>query len=105
MLFARTRLLSTLAVDRHAPEIFARLNRNEAWIDVLANSFIGPLSFASSYIGAGQFWGWLQNIVGVSNQLSWIAIGIASLRFRAALEVQRKTNLLPFRNWTCPWRP
>jgi amino acid transporter, AAT family len=32
-LFAGTRLLYTLAVDRHAPQVFARLNRNKIpWI-------------------------------------------------------------------------
>jgi AAT family amino acid transporter len=45
------------------------------------------------------------SIVGVSNQISWIAIGITSIRFRAALERQGKTHLLPFRNWTYPWGP
>ena len=45
------------------------------------------------------------SLVGVSNQLSWIAIGIASLRFRAALKAQRKEHLLPYRNWTYPWGP
>jgi amino acid transporter, AAT family len=45
------------------------------------------------------------SIVGVSNQLSWIAIGITSIRFRRALEVQGKTHLLPFRNWTYPVGP
>jgi len=47
----------------------------------------------------------LSSLVGVSNQLSWISIGIASLRFRAALERQGKTHLLPFKNWTYPWGP
>ena len=45
------------------------------------------------------------SIVGVSNQLSWIAIGIASLRFRAAIKAQNKEHLLPFKNWTYPWGP
>ncbi|KAM0438756.1 hypothetical protein ACHAPT_001514 [Fusarium lateritium] len=44
-------------------------------------------------------------IVGVSNQLSWISIGITSIRFRSALAVQGKTHLLPFRNWTYPYGP
>ncbi len=45
------------------------------------------------------------SIVGVSNQLSWISIGIASIRFRAGLERQGKTHLLPFKNWTYPYGP
>ncbi|KAL8731090.1 MAG: hypothetical protein Q9166_003618 [cf. Caloplaca sp. 2 TL-2023] len=105
-LFAGTRLLYSLAVDRHAPKFFAKLNRNQIpWIAVLATSAISILCFGASFIGAGQLWTWLQNIVGVSNQLSWIAIGIASLRFRAAIKVQNKEHLLTFRNWTYPWGP
>lgn len=45
------------------------------------------------------------SIVGVSNQLSWIAIGVASLRFRAAIKAQNKEHLLPFKNWTYPLGP
>lgn len=45
------------------------------------------------------------SLVGVSNQLSWIAIGIASIRFRAGLERQGRTHLLPFKNWTYPYGP
>lgn len=41
----------------------------------------------------------------MSNQLSWIAIGITSIRFRSALALQGKTHLLPFKNWTYPVGP
>lgn len=105
-LFAGARLLYTLGVERHAPSVFARLNRNSVpWVAVLATGFISGLCFGSSFIGAGQLWSWLQNLVGVSNQLSWISIGITSIRFRSALQRQGKTHLLPFRNWTYPVGP
>lgn len=45
------------------------------------------------------------SVVGLSKQLSWIAIAIASLRFRAAIKIQGKEHLLPFKNWTYPWGP
>lgn len=41
----------------------------------------------------------------MSNQLSWIAIGVTSIRFRSALALQGKLHLLPFRNWTYPVGP
>ncbi|PHH68189.1 hypothetical protein CDD80_195 [Ophiocordyceps camponoti-rufipedis] len=105
-LFAAGRLLYTLAIEGHAPRGFARLGANQVpWVAVLASAFVAGLCFASSFVGAGQLWTWLQNIVGVSNQLSWIAIGIASIRFRSGLARQNKTHLLPFRNWTYPWGP
>ncbi|KAI9170563.1 amino acid permease [Paramyrothecium foliicola] len=105
-LFAGTRLLYTLAVERHAPSVFGRLNKHGVpWVAVLGTSLIAGLCFGASFIGAGQLWTWLQNIVGVSNQLSWISIGIASIRFRSGLARQGKTHLLPFKNWTYPVGP
>lgn len=105
-LFAGTRLLYSLSIDGHAPEFFGKLNRNKVpWVAVLATSAISGLCFGASFIGAGQLWTWLQNLVGVSNQLAWLAIGVTSLRFRKALQVQGKTHLLPFKNWTYPWGP
>ncbi|KAI9761389.1 MAG: hypothetical protein M4579_001039 [Chaenotheca gracillima] len=105
-LFAGTRLLYTLAMAGQAPRFFGILNRNKVpWVAVLSTSAISGLCFGASFIGAGTLWTWLQQLVGVSNQLSWIAIGIASLRFRAGLAAQGKTHLLPFKNWTYPWGP
>lgn len=105
-LFAGTRLMYTLAIEGYAPRFLGKLNRNKVpWIAVLVTSSISLLCFGGSFIGAGDLWSWLQSLVGVSNQLSWIAICIASLRFRAALKVQGKTHLLPFKNWTYPVGP
>lgn len=105
-LFAGTRLLYSLSIDRHAPQVFAKLNRNKVpWVAVLATSLIAGLCFGASFIGAGQLWTWLQNLVGVSNQIAWVSIGITSLRFRAAVKLQGKEHLLPFKNWTYPWGP
>lgn len=105
-LFAGARLLYTLAVAGHSPRFFGTLNKTKVpWVAVLSTSLIGGLCFGASFIGAGQLWTWLQNIVGVSNQLAWIAIGIASLRFRKAIRLQGKEHLLPFKNWTYPWGP
>jgi AAT family amino acid transporter len=105
-LYAGSRLMYTLAVEGYAPRFFAKLSKHQVpWIAVLATSSISLLCFGASFIGAGDLWSWLQNIVGVSNQLSWIAISLASLRFRAALKLQGKTDLLPFKNWTYPYGP
>lgn len=96
----------TLAVDGYGPKFFGRLNRQQVpWIATLITSSISGLCFGASYIGAGQLWTWLQNIVGVSNQLSWICIGLASLRFRAGVKAQGLEHLLPFKNWTYPVGP
>ena len=60
-LFAGVRLLYTLAMEHHAPRVFAKLNRNKVpWVAVLATGFVSGLCFGSSFIGAGQLWTWLQ---------------------------------------------
>jgi len=63
--------------------------------------------FGASFVGSGQLWGWLQNIVGVSNQIAWLSIGLASWRFRKAWVRQgRPLSELKFRaSWTWPWGP
>ncbi|WOO78139.1 putative amino-acid permease [Vanrija pseudolonga] len=105
-LFAGVRLLYTLGAEGHAPRVFARLNKQRVpWVATIATALVSGLCFGSSFIGAGQLWNWLQNLVGVSNQLSWISICFASIRFRRALAVQGKTHMLVFKNWTYPWGP
>ncbi|PGH13626.1 hypothetical protein AJ80_06258 [Polytolypa hystricis UAMH7299] len=105
-LFAGSRLLYALAVDGHAPKFFGKLNRNKVpWVAVLGTTVISGICFGASYIGAGQLWTWLQNIVGVSNQISWLSIGITSLSFRSAVKKQNLEHLLPFKNWTYPYGP
>ncbi|RMZ89562.1 hypothetical protein DV736_g3209, partial [Chaetothyriales sp. CBS 134916] len=105
-LFAGTRLMYTLAIEGYAPKFFGTLNKHQVpWVAVLSTASISGLCFGASYIGAGQLWSWLQNLVGVSNQLSWICIGLASLRFRAGIKAQGLEHLLPFKNWTYPVGP
>ncbi|KIJ67545.1 hypothetical protein HYDPIDRAFT_84867 [Hydnomerulius pinastri MD-312] len=110
-LFAGTRVLYGLSVvkpHRHAPAIFSKTTRSGVPLFALmATSSISVLCFGSSFIGSGQLWGWLQNIVGVSNQIAWLSIGLASLRFRKAwIKQGRSVDELKFYvRWTWPWGP
>ncbi|THV06692.1 hypothetical protein K435DRAFT_644901 [Dendrothele bispora CBS 962.96] len=109
-LFAGTRVLYGLSTTspRQAPEIFSRTTvRGVPLTALLATSSISGLCFGSSFIGSGELWGWLQNIVGVSNQIAWLSIGLASWRFRRAWIAQgRSLDELKFRPaWTWPWGP
>lgn len=110
-LFAGTRVLYSLAVTEpipHAPKVFAWTTKRGVPVPaLLATSSVSVLCFGSSYIGSGQLWSWLQNIVGVSNQIAWFSIGLASWRFRKAWVAQgRPIEELKFRaGWTWPWGP
>ena len=51
-LFAGSRLLYSLASNRHAPSFFGTTNRQHVpWVAVLATSAISGLCFGASYIG------------------------------------------------------
>ncbi|CAK7895659.1 amino-acid permease GAP3 [[Candida] anglica] len=105
-LYAGSRLAYTLAVEGYVPKVFARTNRWKVpYVAVLFTWLCGGLCFGSSFIGAGTLWNWLQNLVGVSNQLAWWCIGITSIRFRRGLEKQGKTHQLTYKNWTYPYGP
>ncbi|KAF8177040.1 amino acid permease-domain-containing protein [Pholiota molesta] len=86
-LFAGTRVLYGLSVTtpRQAPKIFSWTTSAGTPLPALAmTSSISVLCFFTSFIGSGELWGWLQNIVGVSNQIAWLSIGLSSWRFRKA---------------------
>ncbi|KAL0956241.1 hypothetical protein HGRIS_002395 [Hohenbuehelia grisea] len=109
-LFAGTRVLYGLSVvtPRQAPEIFSRTTTNGVPLPaLLLTSSVSALCFGSSFIGNGVLWGWLQNLVGVSNQIAWVSIGLASWRFRKAWVKQgRSLSEMKFRaSWTWPWAP
>ena len=55
---------------RQAPKLLSWTNSAGTPIPaLLATSSISALCFASSFIGSGELWGWLQNIVGVCSQV------------------------------------
>lgn len=105
-LYAGTRLMYTLAKEGYAPKFVGTLTPTKVpWVALLITWLVAGLCFGSSFIGTGTLWTWLQSLVGVSNLISWLIIGITSLRFRKGLEIQGKTHELVYQNWTYPWGP
>ena len=91
-----------------APTFFSHTTRSGVPLRaLLATSSISLLCFGSSFIGSGELWGWLQNIVGVSNQIARLSIGLASWRWRKAWKHQgRELSEMKFRaGWTWGWGP
>ncbi|ODQ81354.1 hypothetical protein BABINDRAFT_170897 [Babjeviella inositovora NRRL Y-12698] len=103
-MYAGTRLLYSLGAQGYAPKVFTTLSKNKVpYVALAATSAVSGLCFGASFIGAGTLWSWLQNLVGVSNQLAWWSIGLTSFRFRKAMDLQGKTHLLKFKSWANPW--
>ncbi|KAK4049667.1 Basic amino-acid permease [Microbotryomycetes sp. JL201] len=108
-LYAGSRVLYGLSTTGHAPKLFLRTNKNNVpYSAVLAVSSVSLLFFGASFLpgSANQIWTWSQNIVGVSNQLAWWTIGLASWRFRRAWKAQgRSVSQLrfPAPSWAAPF--
>ncbi|KAM0747083.1 hypothetical protein T439DRAFT_306025 [Meredithblackwellia eburnea MCA 4105] len=106
-LYAGTRVLYGMAVVGHAPKIFKTTNKNGVpWVALLAEASVSLIFFGASFLpgGAGQIWTWAQNLVGVSNQIAWWCIGVASWRFRRAWKKQgRPISDLKFPNPAGDW--
>ncbi|KAL8291596.1 hypothetical protein RQP46_001854 [Phenoliferia psychrophenolica] len=106
-LYAGTRVLYGLAVAGQAPRIFQKTNRNGApWVSLLAIASVSLVFFGASFLpnGGAEIFTWAQNLVGVSNQIAWWCIGVASWRFRAAWKKQgRSISDLKYPNPAGDW--
>lgn len=61
----------SVTTPRQAPKMFSWTTAAGTPLPaLLMTSSVSALCFFSSFIGSGELWGWLQNIVGVSNQVS-----------------------------------
>eukprot|EP01056_Protomagalhaensia_sp_Gyna25_P001048 Protomagalhaensia_sp_Gyna_25__1047@NODE_1504_length_1777_cov_42_191024_g1219_i0_p1_GENE_NODE_1504_length_1777_cov_42_191024_g1219_i0NODE_1504_length_1777_cov_42_191024_g1219_i0_p1_ORF_typecomplete_len565_score60_89AA_permease/PF00324_21/1_3e140AA_permease_2/PF13520_6/4e54Trp_Tyr_perm/PF03222_13/2_8e07Aa_trans/PF01490_18/7e05_NODE_1504_length_1777_cov_42_191024_g1219_i0391697 len=107
-LFAATRLMFAMAREGQAPKIFGYLTGKQVplWA-MLITTATGCVCFASSFIGGGTLWVYLQALVGVSNQIAWVACGWTSYRFRRAMLAQGRSpnDELPFVNRFYSWAP
>ncbi|KAF8526868.1 amino acid permease/ SLC12A domain-containing protein [Hysterangium stoloniferum] len=110
-LFAGTRVLHNMSLrpHSHAPSFLQWTNKRGVPVfALLATAAVSGVVGLTKYVGRGELWGWLLNLVGVSNQIAWVSIGLASYRFRKAWIMQgRKRSDMKFRGaeWTWGWGP
>jgi AAT family amino acid transporter len=83
-LFVGSRILHSLALSKdpdsgathaQAPAFLGwTTRRGVPYVALLATCSVSAVCFGTSFIGKGQLWVWLQNLVGVSNQVSlWLS--------------------------------
>ena len=105
-LYSGGRIAYSMSIEGYIPSHFAYINsQGIPYVLVLTTWAIGGLCFASTFVGSGTLWIWIQSLVAVSNQYAWLAISLTGVRFRRGLERQRKIDYLSFRNWTYPTGP
>lgn len=106
-LYASSRTLYDLALERKAPQIFTKLTKNGIPIYcVLATAVVGMLAFLTSLFGNGVVYAWLLNISGVAGFIAWLGIAASHYRFRKAYVAQGYSiDDLPFKARIFPVGP
>ncbi|KAG5355769.1 Lysine-specific permease [Yarrowia sp. B02] len=87
--FASSRMLMNMAHDRRMFSVFGLVNKRGVPIGALLLTFaISCLVFLTTIWGNAVVFTWFMNITGASAILTWMSIGLVSIRFRQALKVQ-----------------
>ncbi|KAJ5757563.1 uncharacterized protein N7511_006257 [Penicillium nucicola] len=77
-----SRVLAGLAVNGHAPKVFARLNRfSVPWVAISFYGIFMCLGYMSLSSSANTVFDWLQDLVSITTLTNWITILITYLRF------------------------
>ncbi len=106
-LFAATRALYGLGVERNAPKIFAKVTKAGVPLAAAAaTTAIGALCFLASLVGDGVAYNALVIASSVAGFITWVGIAWAHYRFRRAWNVQGKDlAILPYRALLYPVGP
>ncbi|KAF7909391.1 uncharacterized protein EAF01_003109 [Botrytis porri] len=94
------RMIVAMAVDRQAPQCFAKVNRwGVPYLAVVVSFAFGPLAYLSlGSGGAAQAFTWLLNLSTVAGLLAWMTLCICYIRYHHACIAQSvDRNNLPFK--------
>lgn len=82
-MYASSRMLYSLALERKAPAIFARVTRSgtPVWA-LLATAAVAGLCLLSFLFSPGKLYLWLLNTSGMLGFIAWLGIAISHYRFR-----------------------
>jgi lysine-specific permease len=104
-MYASTRMLYSMAMEKKAPKIFAKVNKGGVPIVALiATTIVGMACFLGSMAGNATVYLWLVNASAVAGFIAWLGIAISHYKFRKAFvaqghnlsELKYKALLFPF---------
>lgn len=103
--YGSSRTLAALAEQGQAPRILAYIDRKgRPLVSILIASAIGLLCFLAASNKAGEAFGWMLAISGLSSIFTWGSICFAHIRFRRAWKVQgHSLDELAFRSQPGIW--
>lgn len=103
-LYAASRYLYALAQNQQAPKLFLTCSKQGVpYYCVMLTASISLLTYMSCSAGSGKVFTWFQNLVAITQLLTWMSISVAYIRFHAALRAQNiSRNTLVFKS---PFQP
>lgn len=106
-MYASTRMLYSMAMEKKAPKLFGKVNKRGVPINALIlTTAVGMLAFLGSLIGAGTVYLWLVNASGVAGFIAWIGIALSHYKFRKAYIAQgHSLDELKFKAYLYPFGP
>ena len=106
-MYASTRMLYTLACQRMAPRIFARVSANGVpVIALIATTVVAALCFLTNIFSPQAVYIWLLNLSGMTGFIAWLGIAISHYRFRKGYVAQGlQLSALPYRTTSFPFGP
>ena len=106
-MYASTRMLYTLACQRMAPRIFARVSANGVPVMALiATTVVAALCFLTNIFSPQAVYIWLLNLSGMTGFIAWLGIAISHYRFRKGYVAQGlQLSALPYRTTSFPFGP
>ncbi|CAG8979582.1 hypothetical protein HYALB_00010783 [Hymenoscyphus albidus] len=88
--YVGARMIVAMAVDRQAPQFFAKVNRyGVPYYAVITSFAFGPLAYLSlGKGGPAQTFRWLLTLSTVAGLLAWMTLCVCWIRFNSALRAQ-----------------
>lgn len=106
-MYASSRMLYSLAVERKAPALFAKVTRSgtPVWA-LLATSVVAGLCLLSFLFSPGKLYLWLLNTSGMLGFIAWLGIAISHYRFRRGYKLAgHSLDKLPYVSKFFPFGP
>lgn len=103
-LYSGSRVLYSMSINRQAPRIFSKTNRNGVpYVAVLFTWLPGLLAFLNLSSSAAEVFNWFVNLSTISGFIAWIVIMVTYLRFRKAMFYNQMWDALPYRTALQPY--
>jgi amino acid transporter len=104
-IYIGSRTVLFMAQDGKAPRFLGMTDKRGVPIyAIIFTNLFGALSMMNISTGAGQAYGYIVNLSGVSTFLVWASISFIHIQFRSAWVMQgRSVDELPFKSFGYPW--